>query len=99
MMKAVFPTFVKYMLEVERKDVDSSLIKVVIGTFMKSVIEVERKGAVNIVMKVVMENIATENTIQVETIGASRKQCYEDSSRNLPEDHDLRLRSHDTGMK
>ena len=34
---------------------------------MKSVIEVERKGAVNIVMKVVMENIATENMIQVET--------------------------------
>ena len=56
---------------------------------MKSVIEVERKGAVNIVMKVVMENIATENMIQVETIGASRKQCYEDSNLNLPEDHDL----------
>ena len=67
MMKAAFPTFVKYVLEVERKDLDSPLIKVVIGTFMKSVIKVERKGAVSIVMKVVMENIATENVIQMGT--------------------------------
>ena len=67
MMKALFLTFVKYVLEVERKDIKIPLVKVMIGTFMKNVIDVERKGAVSIVMKVVIENIATENMIQMET--------------------------------
>ena len=65
-MKAVLPTFVKYVLEVETKDIKSPLINVVIGTFTKGVIDVERKGAVSIVMKIVIENIATENMIKVE---------------------------------